>query len=494
MSIFRRFLHKVVLMLPAVLLLLSASSAWSQSVTQQIQQTIYGHTVDELQSVDFPNELLTEQNPTEPPGSRSFEAIAFLSNLDLVAADGTNILIYPGGIGPFPGFQNVTLVAGTVTGDSTGLVSTTSYDLSANIDGTVITEKILGSDAATYTALITEIDSLLGTTTTFESTGPADAHLEIVSPTTGGLSVVDILDFQVLSNTSDFVALGDPNNGGADTRDLSGIVDGLALKSVGALAVDPDSGDIFPIGLRKGKPVFQMGKLVPDGAGGYETADPPIVAQDFPRPIDAVYVSAFVSDPPTILDGGGVLLAGAKSIVWMGAEAPTAFGPVELVGKKGLLLAGNEQVTGIASFPGEVRALVATDRGRVMDVDLSGNNPTTLFVDLRVGEEDPCVSVKEQVISVRVTAGQGDPSVVISDSACRKVHLFDSEGGQQTLETNSSEIIGLATVEGVSINFANCNPCNISSQPGAAQVEVDVVAGPNEGVAFQVTGLSLPDN
>ena len=129
------------------------------------------------------------------------------------------------GVGPFPGFQYVELTAGTVGGDSTGLEAGRTYTFSCTVDGSPLSGTFLGSDAATYTTLLSELNTILGAAATAEiiNGGAYDGWLNIFSASTGtGSSVVITPTGQsAIAATVEYIGDQRAVNGGADLFDVT---------------------------------------------------------------------------------------------------------------------------------------------------------------------------------------------------------------------------------------------------------------------------------
>jgi len=134
----------------------------------------------------------------------------------ITAADGT---------GPFPGFQMIRHLVGTVGGDATGLEALRTYNFSVDVDGTPLSGTFLGSDAATYTTLLSEIQTILGGAATISliSGGSFDGWILIESATTGTGSSVVINQTSTDALTKTVAAQGIERtiNGGANLFDVS---------------------------------------------------------------------------------------------------------------------------------------------------------------------------------------------------------------------------------------------------------------------------------
>lgn len=134
----------------------------------------------------------------------------------ITAADGT---------GPFPGFQMVEHLTGTVGGDATGLEALRTYNFSVDVDGTPLSGTFLGSDASIYTDLLSEIQTILGGAATISLVvgGSFDGWILIESATTGTASsvVINITSNDALNKTIAYVAIQRTINGGADLFDVS---------------------------------------------------------------------------------------------------------------------------------------------------------------------------------------------------------------------------------------------------------------------------------
>jgi hypothetical protein len=129
------------------------------------------------------------------------------------------------GAGPFPGFQFVQLTTGTVGGDATGLEAGRTYSFSCTVDGSPLTGTFLGSAASTYTALLSEINTILGAAATASLIvgGTYDGWLSIESATTGTGSSVVITPTggSALASSAEYIGDQRAVNGGADLFDVT---------------------------------------------------------------------------------------------------------------------------------------------------------------------------------------------------------------------------------------------------------------------------------
>ncbi len=111
---------------------------------------------------------------------------------------------------PTNGYQRVSLdPSSTLESSPTGLLSSTYYTATVTIDGVAKNVALLGSDCATYTALVTKLNSVLSAGIVSYT---SSAKIEIASMLTGSYSTVSIVDtgtnklFQSLADYSAIAA------------------------------------------------------------------------------------------------------------------------------------------------------------------------------------------------------------------------------------------------------------------------------------------------
>lgn len=135
----------------------------------------------------------------------------------ITAADGT---------GPFPGIQWVQQTAGTGAGTATGLEAGRTYSFSCTVDGAPLSGTFLGSDAATYADLLSEIQTILGAAASIYlliGGGIHDGWIVIESATNGTSSsvIINPQPSDALGKTIAYARLHRAINGGADLFDVS---------------------------------------------------------------------------------------------------------------------------------------------------------------------------------------------------------------------------------------------------------------------------------
>lgn len=132
------------------------------------------------------------------------------------------------GIGPFPGFQHIQFAATPTVGATlTLLEATRTYNFAAEVDGVPLAGSFLGSAAVDFTALLVEINTILGAAATASLilAGPFVDHILIESATTGSASFVKVTDSNVFVNIDGFVRELGAVNGGADLFEVADLTE-----------------------------------------------------------------------------------------------------------------------------------------------------------------------------------------------------------------------------------------------------------------------------
>ena len=260
------------------------------------------------------------------------------------------------------------------------------------------------------------------------------------------------------------------------------------MRSILAIAVDPNSERIYAFTERKGKPTFKL--LVGEktlAAPPYWAFSGDVVQEDFPKFVDAVAVSK----NPAL--GDGVLAADEKALYFLAASANPAFTAVRVADKKFIGLLGPESITGTTLIPGTQIALVGTDRRRLLAVDLAGIAPTASFGGVNPLSIDSCMSDRDQVIGLAAADLSADGTVImVSDLACDELRLFDGDGASLGAALQSTDPQDPAAVEGVPLDLGDCadeNGCDFA-EPGVVTVEVRGFTGSAQATLRHVTGMT----
>lgn len=261
-----------------------------------------------------------------------------------------------------------------------------------------------------------------------------------------------------------------------------------AMRSILAIAVDPNSETIYVFAETKGKPTFKLliGKKTL-ATLPYWTFSGDVVQEDFPKFVDAVAVSK----NPVL--GDGILAADDKALYFLAAAAEPAFNAVRVADKKFIGLNGPESITGTAMMPGTQIALVGTDRRRLLAVDLAGVAPTASFGGVDPLSLDSCMSDRDQVIGLATAdLATGDTVVMVSDFACDEVRFFDGDGASSGAAVASTDPRNPATTDGVPLDLGDCadsDGCDFAG-PGVVTVEVTGYTGSPQATLRHVTGMT----
>lgn len=253
------------------------------------------------------------------------------------------------------------------------------------------------------------------------------------------------------------------------------------MRSILAIAVDPNTETAYVFAETKGKPTFKLLIGGKSKSSACWTFDGTIVQAEFPKFIDAVAIE------------GGILAADEKAIYSLAAPDYSA---VRVADKRFIGLLGPESITGLAVIPDSGTVLLGTDRRRLLRVDLTAGTVTAFGGSSPLSTVEPCVSDRDQIIGIAAgRTGESATAVVVTDFACKEVRLFD-EAGTKGVLASENHPEDPATTEGEVLDLTACaNPdtgCDWAA-PGVVNVTIANLSGPSsEAVLRQVTGMVDP--